>query len=139
MLVQKRESPSVVISVPSACRSNRKMSRVATASRTTVAPTMTTSRARRWSCVGVTPRATLRTSRVPARTDCDTIECSGRSGRIDANGFWLATYGWGTSKNRFSSVVSEAERGDARLSVTEVVSHLVAERAFDLASEQVSI
>lgn len=44
-----------------------------------------------------------------------------------------------TSKNRFSSVVSEAERGDARLSVTEVMSHLVAERAFDLASKQVAI
>jgi hypothetical protein len=43
------------------------------------------------------------------------------------------------AKSRSSSAVSETERGDARLSVTEVMSHLVTKSALDLASEQVAI
>ena len=82
MLVQNTESPSVVISVPGARRSNRRISTLATASRTTVATKRKARRARRCSCVGVAPRATFRASLPPSRMGCGTPKVL-RAGRSD--------------------------------------------------------
>ena len=65
VLVQKSESPMLVISVPAAWRSKRKISRLATRSMASVATKrkMTLLRSRSW--VGVTPRATITNSAGP--------------------------------------------------------------------------
>lgn len=70
VLVQKRESPNVVISVPFACRSKTKTSTLAMASRATVATKRNVSLERRCLCVAEAPRATLSASRLLSRTGC---------------------------------------------------------------------
>jgi hypothetical protein len=105
VLVQKRESPKVVIPVPSALRSNRKTITLATASRMIVATKRNTSRERKCSCVGVTPRATIRTSRLRARSSCDTeaIISDGAVGNRDG-------FRPGRNGNRFPSAFSSRRR-----------------------------
>lgn len=82
VVVQNRESPSVVIPVPSAPRSKTRMSTLATASKTTDATRRNTTRERRCSCVGVAPRATITTSRPRARRGSRT-EVSIPGGSVD--------------------------------------------------------